>query len=182
MSDERALVPYEVIERRILFIRGQKVMLDEHLADLYGVTTGNLNKAVRRNSDRFPSDFMFPLTDEEAKALRFHFGISKLGRGGRRYLPCVFTEQGVAMLSSVLRSPRAVTANIEIMRAFVRMRELVATHEGLARKLSSLEKNYDLQFRAVFDAIRALMKESEKPKKPIGFGTKETKGKYQESH
>jgi hypothetical protein len=178
MSEERALVPYEVIERRILLIRGQKVMLDEHLADLYGVTTGNLNKAVRRNSDRFPPDFMFPLTDEESKALRFHFGIPKPGRGGRRSLPCVFTEQGVAMLSSVLRSPGAVTANIEIMRAFVRMRELVSTHEGLARKLLTLEKKYDVQFRAVFDAIRALMKEGVKPKKPIGFGTKEAKGTY----
>ena len=146
------------IERSIYTIRGERVMLDADLAALYGVTTGNLNKAVARNPDRFPEDFMFPLTRAEAESLIFQSGISKPeGRGGSRHAPYAFTEQGVAMLSSVLHSPRAVAVNVEIMRAFVRLRALLATHADLARKLEVLEQRYDGKFRVVFDAIRLLM-------------------------
>jgi ORF6N domain len=148
----------ERIERSIFFVRGHKVMLDRDLAVLYGVTTFNLNKAVKRNADRFPEDFMFQLTAKEAGTLRFQIGMSKgRGRGGRRYLPYVFTEQGVAMLSGVLRSKRAVKVNVEIMRAFVRLRRMLASNEDLARKLAALEKKYDSQFRVVFEAIRELI-------------------------
>jgi len=163
-------IPAERIERAILLIRGQKVMLDADLAARYGVTTGNLNKAVSRNRERFPSDFMFQLTDEEAESLRFQFGISKT-RGGRRYSAHVFTEQGVAMLSSVLRSPRAVAVNIEIMRAFVRLREMLASHADLARRLDELERKYDSQFAVVFKAIRELMKPPSKQPKELGYHT-----------
>ena len=152
-----ALVP-EVIQSRILLIRGQKVMLDSHLADLYGVTTKRLNEQVRRNLKRFPVDFMFQLTIEDYEVLRSHFATLKKGRGRhRKYLPCVFTEQGVAMLSSVLNSERAIFVNIEIMRAFVRLREILSTHKDLTRKLEELEKKYDQQFRIVFEAIRQLI-------------------------
>lgn len=172
---EQGIVPLESIERRIFLIRGQKVMLDSDLADLYGVETFNLNKAVKRNVDRFPADFMFQLTPPEADRLRFQIGMSKVtGRGGRRYLPYAFTEQGVAMLSSVLRSKRAVQVNITIMRAFVRLRELLATHKDLARKLREMEKKYDAQFKVVFEAIRELMEpEPVPPKRQIGFTAKE---------
>jgi hypothetical protein len=166
------LIPAERIERAILIIRGQKVMLDRDLAELYRVETFNLNKAVKRNLSRFPEDFMFQLSDEEAEALRFQIGMSKpTGRGGRRYLPYAFTEQGVAMLSSVLRSERAVQVNIAIMRAFVRLRELLATHKDLARKLDELEKKYDSQFQVVFEAIKQLMAPPSEPEKKrrIGF-------------
>lgn len=160
MSDEKkstAVVPHERIEKAIVFVRGHKVMLDRDLAELYEVATSNLNKAVKRNRERFPGDFMFQLTKEEAEALRFQTGMSKSGQGGRRYLPYVFTEQGVAMLSAVLRSRRAVHVNIAIMRAFVRLREMLASHKDLARKLDELEQKYDEQFQAVFEAIRQLM-------------------------
>jgi len=144
-------------------------MLDADLAGLYGVTTFNLNKAVKRNMGRFPKDFMFQLTEEEAASLRFQIGMSKpKGRGGRRYLPYVFTEQGVAMLSSVLRSGRAVRVNITIMRAFVRLREMIASHKDLAKQLNDLERKYDAKFKIVFDAIRELMA-PDKPKQRIGF-------------
>ena len=177
--DGRSDVPIERIENAILFIRGHKVMLDRDLAALYGVTTFNLNKAVKRNTDRFPEDFMFQLTAEEAGTLRFQIGMSKgKGRGGRRYLPYVFTEQGVAMLSSVLRSKRAVQVNVEIMRAFVRLRRLLASNEDLARKLAALEKKYDAQFRVVFDAIRELMTPPESKKRKIGFLVKERAARY----
>ena len=162
-----ALISAERIERKILLIRGHKVMLDADLAELYGVETGALNRAVRRNRERFPEDFMFPLANQEVVNLRRHFGISSWG--GRRYHPLVFTEQGVAMLSSVLRSRRAVRVNVEIMRAFVRLRQLLATHADLARKLEALEKKYDVQFKAVFDAIRELMTPPDPPKRRIGF-------------
>jgi hypothetical protein len=162
-------IPAERIERRILLIRGLKVMLDADLAELYGVETKVLNRAVRRNRDRFPEDFMFQLTREEFESLRFHFGTSNEGRGGRRYNPLAFTEQGVAMLSSVLRSQRAVQVNIAIMRAFVKLREMLASHRGLARRLDEMEKKYDVQFKVVFDAIRELMKPPEKPRPRIGF-------------
>ena len=166
---KRSVLPSERIERAILFIRGQKVMLDSDLAVLYGVPTRRLNEQVRRNRERFPSDFMFELTADEATALRSQIATSKVGRGGRRYLPLAFTEQGVAMLSSVLRSKRAVQVNIEIMRAFVKLRELLATHKDLARKLEALERKYDAQFKVVFDAIRQLMTPPTLKTKRIGF-------------
>jgi hypothetical protein len=161
-------VPVELIERRIFMIRGHKAMLDADLADLYQVTTGNLNLAVKRNLDRFPEDFMFQLTMKEFKVLRLQTAISN--RGGRRYLPYAFTEQGVAMLSSVLTSKRAVQVNIAIVRTFVRLREMLATHKDLARKLNEMEKKYDHQFKVVFDAIRDFMSPaSSLSKRRIGF-------------
>jgi phage regulator Rha-like protein len=174
MSDN-SLVPIERIERAILVIRGHKVMLDTDLALLYDVESKALNRAVKRNLDRFPVDFMFQLTAEEAKCLRYQSDTldkdNKPGRGQhRKYLPYAFTEQGVAMLSSVLRSQRAVQVNIEIMRAFVRLRQMLQQNADLARKLAQLEKKYDAQFRAVFDAIRELMKPPEKTRRRIGFG------------
>ncbi len=159
--------PAEAIERRILVIRGQKVMLDVHLAELYGVETKALNRAVGRNRDRFPADFMIQLTAVEFRNLRFQFGTSSWG--GRRFRPYAFTEQGVAMLSSVLRSERAVQVNIAIMRAFVKLREMLASHADLARKLDAMEKKYDAQFRVVFDAIRELMTPPAKSRHRIGF-------------
>ncbi len=165
----KALIPVEIIEKKILLIRGEKVMLDSDLAELYGVETRVLVQAVKRNIERFPSDFMFQLNEQEVAALRSQAVISKTGRGGRRYPPYAFTEQGVAMLSSVLKSERAVKVNIEIMRAFVRLRRMLASHAELARKLDALEKKYDAQFRAVFDAIRELMKPPEPKKRQIGF-------------
>lgn len=160
----------KLIEQRILLIRGHKVLLDVDLADLYGVETKVLNQAVRRNLDRFPSDFMFQLTSEEAENLRSQF-VTSSRHGGRRYEPFAFTEQGVAMLSSVLRSERAVQVNVQIMRIFVQLRELMSTHADLARKLDEMEKKYDAQFSVVFDAIRGLMMEKEKKRPPIGFLT-----------
>jgi len=168
------LIPVELIEKRILLIRSQKVMLDSDLAELYGVTTGRLNEQVRRNISRFPKDFMFQLTAEETEALRSHFATSKTGKGGRRYAPYVFSEQGVAMLSSVLRSERAVQVNIAIMRAFVQLREMIASHKDLARKFAAMEKKYDKQFKIVFEAIRQLMAEPPSKKRPIGFIHKDT--------
>jgi hypothetical protein len=159
----------ERITKTILFLRGEKVLLDEDLAILYGVETRNLVQAVKRNLERFPEDFMFQLTPAEWEALRSQTGISKEGRGGRRYPPYAFTEQGVAMLSSVLRSDQAVHVNIEIMRAFVRLREILSTHADLAKKLENLERKYDSQFKAVFDAIRQLMAPPVPKKRPIGF-------------
>lgn len=188
------VVPVERITQSILLIRGQKVMLDSDLAELYGVETKVLNRAVKRNLDRFPKDFMFQLTNEEFADLRRQFDTSSLRSqivtsrwGGRRYPPFAFTEQGVAMLSSVLRSKRAVHVNIEIMRAFVQLRQMLASNTELACKLASLEKKYDAQFKVVFDAMpyrdvvmprkswmpraaRALMEPPEpKKKRPIGF-------------
>ncbi|MBI5076036.1 MAG: ORF6N domain-containing protein [Nitrospirae bacterium] len=166
----KELIPVEIIERKIYLIRGEKVMLDSDLAALYEVETSNLNKAVKRNIDRFPEDFMFQLSKEEADSLRFQIGMSKTeGRGGRRYLPFVFTEQGVAMLSTVLNSDRAVKVNIEIMRTFVRLRQMLSTHKDLARKLVDMEKKYDSQFKVVFDAIRQLMAPPISKKGKIGF-------------
>ena len=163
------LVPVEVIERRIFLIRGRKVMLDRDLAQLYGVTTGNLNLAVRRNQNRFPEDFMFQLSASEAKSLLLQFARPK-SRGGRRAPPYAFTEQGVAMLSSVLHSERAAQVNIAIMRAFVKMREIVYTHKDLARKIAEMEKKYDAQFQVVFTAIKKLMDpEAVPPSRRIGF-------------
>ncbi len=162
-------VTAEVIERHIYLIRNEKVMLDSDLAKLYGVTTRRLNEQVRRNLKRFPDDFMFQLTSEEEESLRSQIATSKKGRGGRRYAPYVFTEQGVAMLSSVLNSDQAIEVNIAIMRAFVKLREMLATHKELAQKLEKMEKQYDAQFRIVFDAIRELMQPIVPPRRKIGF-------------
>ncbi|MEP6603248.1 MAG: ORF6N domain-containing protein [Spartobacteria bacterium] len=156
------------IEHRIYFVRGEKVMLAPHLAELYGVETKMLNRAVKRNISRFPRDFMFQLTPDEWKSLKYQVGTSNRG-GIRRALPYAFTEQGVAMLSSVLQSARAVQVNIAIMRAFVRLREMLLSNADLARKLNSLEKKYDAQFKIVFDAIRELMIPPEPAPRRIGF-------------
>ena len=160
-------VPAARIERAIFLIRGHNVILDEDLALLYGVSTKRLNEQVRRNPRRFPADFMFQLTKEEWDILRSQFATSK--RGGRRYPPYAFTEEGVAMLSSVLNSSRAIEVNVEIMRAFVRIRHWLTTHEDLARKLRDLESKYDKRFQIVFEAIRKLMAPPEKERRPIGF-------------
>ncbi|MCC7538989.1 MAG: ORF6N domain-containing protein [Deltaproteobacteria bacterium] len=152
-----SLVPVERIERAIVILRGHKTMLDETLAELYGVPVKALNQAVKRNLERFPPDFAFKLTPEEALRLRSQTVTSKTGRGGRRTTPYAFTEQGVAMLSSVLRSEQAVRVNNEIMRTFVRLRQLVQSNADLARKLEALERRCDAQFKVVFQAIRDLM-------------------------
>lgn len=168
---EMAIVTLDQLERRIYEIRGYKVMLDTELAELYGVTTFRLNEAVKRNKGRFPDDFMFRLDAAERESLTSQIAMSKTGRGGRRTLPYVFTEQGVAMLSSVLKSERAVQVNIAIMRAFVNMRRLVATNEDIARKLAAIEKKlgqHDGHFREVFAAIRAMMAPERQPKE-IGY-------------
>ena len=162
-----AVVPPERILAAILLIRDQKVMLDASLADLYGVETRALVQAVKRNGDRFPSDFMFQLSRAEFDDLRSQ-NVMSSSWGGRRSPPYAFTEQGVAMLSSVLRSRRAVQVNVEIMRAFVRLRELIAEQSDLARRLDEIERRYDDQFREVFEAIRALISEEATPKR-IGF-------------
>lgn len=154
-------------------LRGERAMLDADLAALYGVETGALNRAVTRNRDRFPSDFMFQLTRAEFDDLKCQSGRSSWG--GRRSRPRAFTEQGVAMLSSVLRSKRAVRVNVEIMRAFVQLRGLLATHADLARKLAALERNYDAQFRVVFDAIRQLMAPPKPVARKMGFQPKRRK-------
>lgn len=168
MSDNDSSLPVETIEHKILFLRGQKVMLDADLATLYGVPTKRLNEQIRRNPKRFPADFMFQLTFQEVTNLRSQIATSKYW-GGRRYLPYVFTEQGVAMLSSVLNSERAIEVNVEIMRAFVRLRQILATHKDLSRKLEEMEKKYDHQFKVVFDAIRQLMAPPPSKSKKIGF-------------
>lgn len=160
----------ENLESLILVVKGHRVMLDRDLADLYGVATKDLNKAVSRNLDRFPVDFMWTLTSDDLANLKFQSGTSSWG--GTRKPPRVFTEQGVAMLSSVLRSPRAVQVNIEIMRAFVRLRRMLQSNDDLMRKIAALEERYDAQFRIVFDAIRKLMAPSPSPtKQRIGFRT-----------
>jgi hypothetical protein len=171
------VAPAAVVESRILLIRGQKVLLDSDLAALYQVTTGNLNKAVHRKHDRFPDDFMFQLSPAEADSLRFQIGRSKnsTARGGRRFCPYAFTEQGIAMLSGVLNSARAVQVNIAIMRTFVRLRQLLATHEELARRLDQLEwrqSEQDGRVQCVFETIQNLIEAPAEPaaaKRGIGF-------------
>jgi hypothetical protein len=158
----------ERVEHRIVVIRGQKVLLSTDLAELYEVAPRVLMQAVKRNQERFPADFMFQLTRSEFANLKSQIVTSSWG-GARRATPYAFTEQGVAMLSSVLRSPRAVQVNIAIMRAFVKLRELLATHRDLAKRLEDLESKYDDQFKIVFDAIRELMRPPEKPRRRIGF-------------
>ncbi len=167
------IIPVKAVQKKIYLVRGQKVMLDSDLATLYKVETFNLNKAVKRNHDRFPSDFMFQLTKQETESLRFQIGMSKIsGRGGRRYLPFVFTEQGIAMLSSVLSSKQAIKVNIEIMRTFVKLREVLSANKELANKLKDHEnkiEKHDGEIHVIFEAIRQLMEPSEKKKRKIGF-------------
>ena len=161
----------EKIEDSIFQIRGKKVMLDRDLARLYGINTGNLNKAVKRNVERFPEDFMFQLNKNEEDSLRFQSGSLKRGRHAK-YLPYAFTEQGVAMLSSVLHSKKAIQVNIAIMRTFVRLKEIISAHKDLAHKLNELERKlekHDEEIHAIFEAIRRLMMPLEKPKQRIGF-------------
>jgi ORF6N domain len=167
-DEMKSIVPIEVIEKKILFIGGQKMMLDSELAALYGVTTKRLNEQVRRNLKRFPPDFMYQLSREEFESLKSHFATSS-SWGGRRTRPYAFTEQGIAMLSSVLNSDRAIEVNIQIMRTFVKLREMMTTHKDLARKLAEVEKKYDGQFQIVFEAIRQLIDVQEKPKRKIGY-------------
>ncbi len=166
------LISQEAITNKILLLRGKKAMLDRDLAKLYGVTTGNLNKAVKRNIERFPEDFMFQLTKDEEESLRFQFGSFKRGQH-TKYLPRVFTEQGVAMLSSVLRSKRAIQVNIAIMRVFVRLKEIIFTHKELAYKLNELERKiekHDEEIHSIFEAIRQLMAPPPEEKRRIaGF-------------
>ncbi|MGB2622186.1 MAG: ORF6N domain-containing protein [Candidatus Acidiferrum sp.] len=169
MPSQNAIVPTALISQKIFFVRGSRIMLDADLARLYGVATKNLNKAVKRNASRFPSDFMFQLSPKDLQSLRFQTGTSNPVRGGRRYAPYAFTEQGVAMLSSVLRSSRAVQVNVAIMRTFVSLREMLATHEELRRKIDAMEKRYDARFQAVFETIRQMLETPVRVKKAIGF-------------
>ncbi len=185
-KDDMAVIPIERIQNRIFYIRSQKVMFDSDLAELYQVETRALNQAVRRNPRRFPEEFMFQLNKREFEnwrsqivmsssddPLRSQFVTLKRGRGKHaKYLPLVFTEQGVAMLSSVLKSERAIQVNIQIMKTFTKLREMLLTHEQLRRKIEAMEKNYDKQFRIVFQTIKLLLKEDERPKSAIGFTSK----------
>jgi len=175
MAKVAALVSADDIGRRIFLIRGRRVMLDSDLAVVYGVSTARLNQQVRRNVKRFPEDFMFELTHEEFQDLMLQSATSKKGSGGRRKLPLVFTQEGVSMLSGVLQSPQAVDAHIAIMRAFVRLREMVSAHVELAAKLRELEgriQSHDESIRSLFDAIRELMSPAEHPRPKIGFKPK----------
>lgn len=174
MGEAISLVPVERIERAILFIRGEKVMLDSDLAEIYGVETRVLNQAVKRNANRFPADFMFQLTGEEAAAIRRSRSQSVILKRGehRKYLPYAFTEHGALMLANVLNSERAAQTSVMVVRAFVRLRQLLSSNAELARKLESLEKKYDAQFKVVFDAIRQLMSPPARPKREIGFHVK----------
>lgn len=163
-----ARIAHEKVLRAIVLVRGQKVILDRDLAELYGVLTKVLLQAVKRNKERFPSDFMFRLSKRDASNLRSQI-VTSSSWGGRRSVPYAFTEQGVAMLSSVLRSRRAVAVNIEIMRAFVRLRRMLAEHRDLAKRIDELEERYDDKFEVVFDAIRSLINPATNPKKRIGY-------------
>ncbi len=177
MNEQSALIPGERIEQGIFLIRGHKVMLDYRLAALYDVETRNLNKAVKRNHERFPEDFVFQLTGEELDDLKFQTGTSRSTHGGRRKPVSAFTEQGVAMLSSVLRSKRAIQVHVAIMRAFVRLRETLSLHKDLAVKLADLERKiegHDENIRSLFEAIRQLMTTPEPVRKEIGFHVKES--------
>lgn len=169
-----AMIPDDIIENKIYLIRGKKVMFDRDLAQLYGVLTKNLNKAVSRNMEKFPDDFMFQLTKDELHNLRFQFGTSN--RGGRRYMPFVFTEQGIAMLSSVLKSKTAIRVNIQIMRTFTKIREMIVSNKVLREKIEAMERKYDGRFRVVFDAIKRLIeKDRIEPIKIVGFRDRKKK-------
>ena len=179
MTRKTSIVSAGTIAESIVLIRGQRVLLDYDLASLYEVPTKTLKQAVRRNIERFPADFMFELTDQELTNLRSQIVTSNVSRwGGRRYRPMAFTQEGVAMLSGVLHSARAVEVNIAVMRAFVRLRQMLSSHENLARKIDALERKYDTQFKVVFDALHALMQSPEERKKKIGFGVKEPASVY----
>jgi hypothetical protein len=178
MSKE--IIPIDHVVQSIRWIRGQKVLLDFDLAALYGVQTKNLNKAVKRNAERFPADFMFQLTPEELRSLRFQSGTSK-ARGGLRYRPYAFTEQGVAMLSSILKSDRAIRVNVAIMRTFVKLRQALDTNRELARKFSELEQRigkHDEEIAAILEAMRQLMAPPETPRREIGFHVRERPARY----
>jgi len=177
MSD---LIPLEAITAKIIVLRGMKVMLDRDLAELYGVETKVLKQAVRRNIKRFPEDFMFKLSKQEVMNLRSQFVTSRWG--GARYYPMAFTEQGVAMLSSVLNSERAVQVNIQIMRAFTRLRRMLADNEDLRRRIEEMEAKYDEQFRLVFEAIKQLLSEEEKTGPKIGYLREEVETYPQQKH
>lgn len=166
------LIAVPAIEKRIFVVRERQVMLDEDLADLYGVETRVLVQQVKRNVKRFPADFMFQLTKVEIEALRSQFVISNEGRGGRRYAPYVFTEQGVAMLSGVLRSKRAITVNIQIMRAFVELRRVASSHVAIEKRLEEIERElggHDEQLSQIFETLRRLISQPSRPKRPVGF-------------
>ena len=180
IMNKENIILTETIEKRFLLIRGQKVMIDSDLSELYGVTTKRLNEQVKRNKDRFPNDFMFQLRKEEFNNLKSHFVISSWG-GIRRATPYAFTEQGIAMLSSVLNSQQAIQVNIQIMRTFVKIREYLSTHKVLAQKLKELESKFvvhDEQIKDIINAINQLLLPPEKPKQRIGFNVKEPKLKY----
>ena len=173
-----SMIPAETIQKSIYLVRGQKVMLDRDLAAMYGVPTKVLKQAVKRNATRFPADFMFVLTREELADWRSQFVTSNADRMGLRHAPMAFTEHGVAMLSSVLNSERAIQVNIAIMRTFTQLRQMLVSNAELARKLAELEKRYDAQFSVVFDALRQLMTPPEPPRKKIGFHVEEPKARY----
>ena len=176
----KAIIPVEAIVNKIIVLRGEKVLLDRDLAELYEVPTKVLNQAVKRNERRFPADFMFRLTKQEKKELVTNCDRFRTLKHSSA-LPRAFTEQGVAMLSSVLNSDRAVDVNITIMRAFVKLREMLASHKDLIRKIAELEKKYGEQFAIVFEVIQQLLEEDEKPKKKIGY-IKERQAKYGKIH
>ena len=171
------IVPLERIASKIIVVRNVKVMLDRDLAELYGVETRTLKQAVRRNIKRFPDDFMFELAEDENQALRSQNVTLKRGQHSK-YLPFAFTEQGVAMLSSVLKSDRAIQVNIAIMRAFTKLRRMLSTHENLERKIEEMESKYDEQFSVVFEAIKQLIEAEDKPRRKIGFEVKEAAAAY----
>jgi len=175
------IIPQEIINSKILIIRGKKVMLDRDLAALYGVETRMLNQAVLRNIRRFPDDFMFQLTKEEMDNWKSQIVISNKDKMGLRKRPYAFTENGVAMLSSVLNSERAIIVNIQIMRTFTKLREMLATHKELKQKIEEIEKKYDAQFKIVFDAIRQIMAPPEAKEKKIGFRVRERILRYRKS-
>lgn len=175
---KREMLSLAKIEKKIFFVRKEKVMLDFHLAALYNVSTKRLKEQVRRNIKRFPADFMFELTLEEYQALRSQFATSVLSKGGRRYMPFAFTEQGVAMLSTVLKSDRAINVNIEIMRAFVNLREILSSNKNIARRLYEMQKRYDNNFQIIFNTLDELTALYEVPKKQIGFRIEEPKAIY----
>jgi hypothetical protein len=181
MGKIKELIAVDRIQEVILLIRGQKVILDYDLAEIYGVETRRLNEQVRRNAGRFPPDFMFQLTAEEFDSLKSHFAISSLTWGGRRKLPQAFTEHGTIMVASVLNSPRAVEMSVFVVRAFIRLRSLLAAHKELALKLTELEKKlslHDRQILAILDAIKRLMTQPDTPKRKIGFHLKEKQVRY----
>ena len=173
---QNSIISIELIENKIYFIRNKKVMLDGDLAELYGISTKRLNEQVRRNIDRFPEDFMFILSKEESDSLRSQIATLKKGRGQHsKYLPYAFTEHGAIMAATILNSPRAVEMSIFVVRAFVKLREMLSSHKDLKRKIEEMEKKYDSQFKIVFNAIKELMSPPEKPIRKIGFKTEKEK-------